>query len=238
MSKQIELSATPAGPSGTSRLSFGQGEMALDFHKDSLYGPFFPQGERISPEGTPWLKSTGVGYDIGPRRTAFERPVGVSLRAPPGFESSKLAIYAHNKGKWSFAGNEIREMVGAGTSSRSAASAEFVGATVRRLGKFALFADERPPTIEAVEPAPGSVIQTGFPELSAAVVDSGSGIGREEDVTLVLDGRQLISVYDPEANRVAFVPETALPSGEYELVVTARDNCGNESSRLSRFRVR
>ncbi len=226
MSKEIELSAALVDPGRKSRLIFGKGEMALDFQRDSLYGPFFPQGERISPEGTQWLRSTGVGYDIGPRRTAFERPVGVSLRAPPGFDGSKLAVYGRHNGKWAFAGNEISDMAG------------FVGASVRRLGRFALFADEWPPTIEALRPASGSVIETGSPELSAAVVDSGSGIGREEDVALILDGSRMISVYDPEANRVTFVPEKALEPGEHELIVTARDNCGNEATRLSKFRIR
>ena len=129
-------------------------------------------------------------------------------------------------GKWIFLGNEL-DAVG-----------WQVSAQVRQLGRFALLADERPPTVKIASPRSGTVSDGPRPLLTARVLDGGSGIGREEDVIMALNGQRLISVYDPEANRVEFQVEEDLEPGEYRLDVTARDRCGNETSTSSSFQVR
>ena len=113
-----------------------------------------------------------------------------------------------------------------------------VSAQVRQLGRFALLADERPPTVRITSPPSGSVTEDPRPLLTARVLDGGSGIGREEDVIMALNGKRLISVYDPEADRVEFQVEEDLAPGEYRLDVTGRDRCGNETRTSSSFRVR
>jgi len=55
---------------------------------------------------------------------------------------------------------------------------------------------------------------------------------------MALNGKRLISVYDPEADRVEFQVEEDLAPGEYRLDVTGRDRCGNETRTSSSFRVR
>ena len=52
-----------------------------------------------------------------------------------------------------------------------------------------------------------------------------------------LNGRRLISVYDPDAKRVDYSAGERQPPGAYELGVTVIDRCGNEASSTSRFTV-
>ena len=98
-------------------------------------------------------------------------------------------------------------------------------------------ADETPPTVKIANPRSGSVSEGRRPLLSARVRDGGSGIGREEDVIMELNGQRLISVYDPKSNRVDFQVEEDLEPGEYRLDVTVRDQCGNEARASSSFRI-
>jgi hypothetical protein len=91
--------------------------------------------------------------------------------------------------------------------------------------------------VKVTNPRSGSVTAGRRPLLAARVKDSGSGIGREEDVIMALNGQRLISVYDPEAHRVEFQVEEELAPGEYQLEVTVRDRCGNEARSSSSFRV-
>ena len=52
-----------------------------------------------------------------------------------------------------------------------------------------------------------------------------------------LDGKPLISEYDPEAGSVTYRPTVDLPSGGHNLLVRLRDRAGNEAQVESRFRI-
>jgi hypothetical protein len=69
------------------------------------------------------------------------------------------------------------------------------------------------------------------------VRDSGSGIGSEKDVILMLDGKRLISRYDPPIEAVIYQPGEPLTLGEHLLEVIVRDRAGNQSHATSRFTV-
>lgn len=226
--RRIQLRGDRVAPGEARALAFGGGEAVLSFGATSVYEPFTPQGELFEPQGNEQLASTPVGYAFGPESLSFNRRVKVALRLPrEGMgRPEKLAVYAGGgDGKWVFLGNEL-DVVGGQVSAR-----------VRQLGRFALLADERPPTVKVTNPRSGSVTAGRRPLLAARVQDSGSGIGREEDVIMALNGQRLISVYDPEAHRVEFQVEEELAPGEYQLEVTVRDRCGNEARSSSSFRV-
>ena len=221
------LSGIRAEPGTAAEVSLAAGEVLLGFREDSLYEPLFPQAEPVAPALPAELVPTGIAYNISPSATSFDRPVRVSLRKPANVDPGKLAVYIQNdKEKWVFAGNEADS------------AAAYVGAQVRQLGRFGLLLDETPPIVDSVQPPSGDLVESRRPLLSATVADSGSGISREEQVALLLDGRQLISIYDPEANLVTHEPSEDLSPGEHELVVIVRDNCDNEARKRSVFRVR
>ena len=64
------------------------------------------------------------------------------------------------------------------------------------------------------------------------------GLWERAGFAMALNGKRLISVYDPEADRVEFQVEEDLAPGEYRLDVPGRDRCGNETRTSSSFRVR
>ena len=85
--------------------------------------------------------------------------------------------------------------------------------------------------------ADGAVVDRRH-ELSAGVLDTGAGIGREEDIELVLDDRLLIAEYDPDADRVSGLLLSDLAPGRHRLVLRVRDRSGNLAEARSEFEVR
>ena len=215
-------------PERRGRLDFDGGRAVLVFPENSVYEPLCPQAFYFQPPDTGHLKSAGVGYEFGPRRAAFNRRILVQLRVPEGLRNPrKLGIYRDGGGgRWSFVGNEIDLQKGV------------VGAWTRNLSRYALLADEEPPVIKRLEPASGSTIEAGKPLLRAWIEDRGSGIRREEDISMELDGRRLISEYDPDARTVKYQVEEILGPGPRRLVVKVRDASGNQASAHAEFTVK
>ena len=225
--ESVFLDQQPVEPGREARLVFGDGAAALVFPAKSAYRVLFPQAEAFRPEGVEHLASTGIGYAFGPHRASFDRKIQVWLHYPEGAEHpEKLGLYQdEGDGQWQFAGNELD------------LPERMVGAVVRHFSRFALLVDETPPIIGELQPAPGSTIRIRRPRLSAWVDDKGSGIGREEDVVLELDGRPLISEYDPEGHTVEYPVEEDLAPGDHRLVVRVRDMSGNQASVRGDFAV-
>ncbi|MFH1570112.1 MAG: M23 family metallopeptidase [Gemmatimonadota bacterium] len=222
----VRLSLQRVAPGRAAVLELAEGAALLTFAAQSAYAPLYPQATAFAPAAGGELEATTAGVDLGPARVAFDRPVTVALRAA-GRPLRQLGVYASDgKGGWAFLGNQLT------------ADSARVTATVRKLGRFAVLADRTPPQIRDLEPADNGRAASRRPRLRAGIADAGSGIGREQDIELSLDGRRLISVYDPEAATVEYRPEQDLAPGRHELVVRVRDLCGNEAARTARFEVR
>ena len=235
--RDIALSATPVHPASPVTVGFQGGRIRLAFPRGSVYETIYPQAtpmEVPSPEDaeTPALEP-GYAYRLGPTGVTFNRKVRIGMRIPGDVEDpGKLAVYVDGggAGEWAFAGREVGEGAAAG----------YVAASVRSFGgRYALLADRTPPVVTELRPANGATVSADGPlVLSAAIGDGGSGIGKEEDIAMVLNGQRLISVYDPDADRVEYRSQGGRTQpGVYELVVTVTDQCGNEASGTSRFTV-
>lgn len=223
----VHLNQRAAAPGEESRLIFGEGEAELVFAEKSAYEIIFPQGERFRPGDTEDLASSGIGYVFGPFSVSFDLKVAVRLRYPEEFaDPEKLGIYQDSgDGEWRMVGNELD------------VERRMVGAMVRQFSRFALMADEEPPVIGELHPRSGAVLEIRRPRLSAWIDDGGSGIGREEDVVMELDGRKLISEYDPDEKKVEYLVRKDLQPGAHQLLVRVRDMSGNEASARAEFTV-
>ncbi len=224
----LTLLQEQVNPGQEAQLQWGEGEAQLRLAAGSTYIPFFPQARRFAPPPAEGLQSAGVGYDFSPGQLSFDQQVEIFLRYPPEVaQPQKLGLYQErSEGKWSFAGNQLDP------------TGRLVGAKVRRLLRFALFSDTRPPSIAGLQPASGATIKERQPLLRAQVDDIGSGIGREEDLTLSLDGQPLIAEYDPEAGTLSARPETPLKPGQHRWEVGVRDQSGNQATAQAVFTVR
>jgi hypothetical protein len=231
----IVLNARPVHEAAAAVLSFHDGATRLSFPRGSVYETIFPQALLVTLQnsvGEAAVPATQAAYRFGPAGVTFNQKVSIALRVPDEIEDSeKMAVYVDHsgKGKWAFAGQEV-ELV----NGRC-----YVTTRVRSFGhQYALRGDRQPPKITEVQPADGVKVSgdRGL-ELSASIEDEDSGIGREEDIVMSLNGRRLISVYDPDASRVDYSADDRQPPGSYELVVTVIDRCGNEASGTSKFTV-
>lgn len=224
----LTLLQQQVNPGQEAQVQWGGGEARLRFAAGSAYAPFFPQARPFSPPAAVGLERTEVGCDFTPERLSFDQQVEVFLRYPPEVANPRrLGLYQdRGEGEWSLVGNELD------------IAQRLVGAKVRRLLRYALFSDTQAPSITVLQPAAGATLEERRPLLRAQVGDEGSGIGREEDLTLSLDGHRLIGEYDPEAGTLSNRPEAPLKPGRHLLEVKVRDQSGNQAEARAEFTVR
>lgn len=224
--QRVALDRQAVTPGVAAELRYANGTVELGFAAASAYAPFFPQVVAFEPQVPAALVETGPAFALGPE-ISFDHKVELRLRYDRGsLAPEKLGIYRQvAPEKWTLVSNEWD------------AGARQVVARVRRFGRYALLADLEAPQIGGLQPAQGAVVGSR-PEVRGAVRDSGSGIGREEDIEFELDGRPLIAEYDPEAGRVYGHWAENLPPGAHRLVLRVRDMSGNQAEVRSEFTVR
>jgi hypothetical protein len=211
---------------GTVRSSDGRAEAR--FSPDGVYEAFFARAEEQDLPGPEGLPSIGAAYRFTPDDVPFNRQATVVIRYPAGFERpERLGVYEFDAdSSWTFLGNG--HDAGAGT----------VAASVWHFSTYGLLLDEIPPVVTNLRPAPGTETGDRRPRLEAELRDRGAGIEREEDISVLLDGRGLIFEYDPEEERLAAQQKRPLVPGTHRLEITVRDMCGNETRAVSEFTVR
>ena len=223
--QDLALSGQRIRPGTKATLRFLEDRVRLQASEGSAYRVLIPQARGFTPEASKGLRATRLGCRLGPADAAFDKPVRVWLKVPEGVPAEGLAVYSDNgRGRWVFRGADPEE------------GGRYLGATVRALGRFALMIDETPPAVSKVLPSAGSTVAS--PRFSARIHDEGSGIGREKDIVLELDGVRLVSEYDPDARQVTAEPDGPLAAGAHTLVITVRDRAANETRREVTFSSR
>ena len=204
------------------------GGATAEFPSGAVYAPLCPTVESFRPKVSERLKAVGDGYEFLPSSVPFDKPVGISLRYPKQYpRPQQLGIYRDlGEASWGFVGCIVDTQE------------EVVRAEVCYFSRYALLADEVPPVISLVIPRPDAQPAESQPLIRARVRDFESGIRREEDIALRLDGKRLISVYDPEAHTVSHQIKRPLAKGPHTLQIVVRDACGNEARSESTFRVK
>jgi hypothetical protein len=211
---------------GTVQSSDGLAEARFD--PDGVYERFFAKAEEQDLPGPEGLPSIGRAYRFTPEDVPFNRQATVTIRYPLGLEHpERLGIYEFDAdSSWTFLGNEQDAVAGT------------VAAEVWHFSTYGLLLDEIPPVVTNLRPALDTETGDRRPRLEAELRDQGSGIGREEDISVALDGRALVFEFDPEEERLTAQPKRPLRPGVHRLEITARDMCGNETRDVSVFTVR
>jgi len=189
-----------------------------------LYG----RVEALPVERKAHASALGRSYRFGPDTVPLNGRAQVLLRYPRGtLRPEQLGVYELKADStWSYLKSRVEP--DSGTVVTAASS----------LSTYALFRDHVPPELSDLLPRDGGVVSDRRPVLSASLRDHGSGIGRESDIEMLLDGLPLIFEYDPEEDRASARPVYALEAGRRRLEVRARDMCGNETRQVSTFHVR
>ena len=198
------------------------GLVRVRFEKAGVYETLY--GRIVSESQIKDKRMVGTAFRIMPGDVAIKGAEIAFIYPPDHPNIDKLGIYKWNgRNSWTF--------VDKGRDSST------ITGNVRNFGVFALLADTVPPRISGVTPANGTVIADRQPRVAASVWDASSGIWREEDMVMRIDGKALIVEYDPEENRIFAKPRKPLTPGSHKLEVVVRDICGNESRRTTAFRI-
>lgn len=180
------------------------------------------------------LATPGATIGLAPRSRAFEvGPPTLPLLKPARVELS----HRGSKG-----GGELYRLRGgwAALSSPTAESEAEGGeasASVRGLGRFAMFEDQAAPRIGPVRT---TSIRTPAPNrwtLRCSVTDRGSGVDPSR-TRFEIDGRRVPSEWDPERATLRWRPRNRPAAGSHEYIVVAVDRAGHETRATGRFVVR
>lgn len=199
------------------------GSVRVRFEKEGVYETLY--GRIVSESQIRDKRMVGTAFRIMPGDVAF-KGAEIAFTYPADHPNiDKLGIYKWNgRNYWTFVDKERDSSV--------------ITGKVRNFGVFALLADTVPPRIASITPASGTVITQRQPRVAASVWDASSGIWREKDMIMRIDGKALIVEYDPEENRIFAKPRKPLSPGSHKLEVIIRDICGNESRRATTFRIK
>jgi len=209
-----EAQSIAVAPGG--RLEIGANDLYDDLWLSSEVRPLTA---KVPPGITPRSPLTM----LEPREAVFRGMPELSL-APEGAGSlERVALYVErDNGTFGFVGN-----------TRTASG---IGGEIRRLGRYVLLDDPLAPTAQPKAPLEGKVVTSRRPWISASIADVGSGV-TWSGLQLLVDGREVIAEWDPEAGELRGQPRWELAPGKHAARVIARDRVGNSRDVLWRFEV-
>jgi hypothetical protein len=215
----VVLKQTPITPSGGGVLVSDDHMAIVRFERDGVYETLF--GHVVADTAMADARMVGMAYRMMPDDVAFEK-AEVILKYPQGVaDTSKIGLYA-----WDVSKGWIFVDIGRDTDMYA------VNGEVKHLGIFALLIDDVPPEILEFHPANHHVVRERQPKIWAKVRDVSSGIWREEDYEMRIDGQKLIVEYDPEEDMMFAQPSIPLTVGTHQVEMIVRDICGNETRQV------
>ncbi|UCF78734.1 MAG: M23 family metallopeptidase [Candidatus Eiseniibacteriota bacterium] len=166
-------------------------------------------------------------FSFGPSDVAFDKHGTVIIRCDGEVAvSDRIAVYwrSSGRGKWTYAGAKVD------TLDRS------VSADVRNFWEFALLKDEAPPSVSVVRPVSGTVYRTARPPIYATVKDVGSGV-TWHGTRVLIDGKQVLSIWDPKVSRLTVEHHEPLSPGRHIVTFEVTDRAGNTTTQSSHFSI-
>ncbi len=205
------------------------GRCRVEFTSASLFKPLFVRINASVANGRPRYDMVSPVYMVEPEDVALADKITLAIRTNATDTSRRgIGLYLKTRGRneWSF--------IGQGRDQGEA----MVSGTATRLGAFVLIRDRQPPAILSLSPAPGAQITDRTPLITALFKDEVAGMGSEEQLQLLLDGRMVIAEYDPEDEALRYQVKQALTPGRHEIECRISDRCGNRSRKSANFWVK
>lgn len=158
----------------------------------------------------------GPVYDFSPRNQILRKRLKIYFKSGPEFMNGKhTAIYALDKNNGlHFNGGRYDSLSG------------FITLRTKSLGRYIIAADTVAPELKIISPRSGRHYKH-FPAIRFKVDDAVSGIGIPENITVYLDGRFIISEWDPERKLVTARPDYRPARGRHLLRIIVQDQSGN-----------
>jgi len=199
----------------------------VDFPTASLYSPIWGKVSIVSPPQSNNYDFVGKIYDVQPFDVPLNNPGAiVTLKCPSEVAvPDKLGIYYIEDEEWIY----LR-------SNYDIASRSFT-TTVKSLESFILIRDDEPPEINIIQPKDRAVIKSKRPLIIFSIIDKISGIKGEESINVLLDGKKVVSEYDPPRKRVLFRPNRDIEPGTHRLEIIVQDQVNNQQHRIFFFTI-
>ncbi len=195
--------------------------LRIEFPLNSIYQDLVVTVERAEVDIPLLLPHLREPFKIEPVDTPFDQMVEVSVKLPSGGDSLQMGLYYLKEG-WEWVKGSHREE-GRITSK------------VRHFSTYAVLLDTVRPQVWDLRPPLDSRLKNKSPLLRARVQDQGSGIGSDEDIRVMLDGKLVIAEWDPELESIKYRPRKPLSPGYHRLEIEVQDRVGNRTNRRSGF---
>ncbi|UCE20436.1 MAG: M23 family metallopeptidase [Gemmatimonadota bacterium] len=202
-------------------------KVSASFEPGGVYWDLWARIDIDSVSELPVLPMRSDPYLMRPDDVPFDKGAQIAFRwGLDRGSAQRVGVYRFLEGgAWEYVGSERDTL------------SEIISADVYSFGMFALLEDTIPPRIWNLRPKQGSKIRTKGLRLFARIRDEGSGLGREGDLVMELDGRRMISEYDPEGAWLQYRVKDPLSVGFHRLSVSVTDLAGNTTTRESLFQV-
>ena len=198
----------------------------LEFPEESVYNKFW--GRIIELENKNFKDSVFIGniYSLEPFDIPLNSRAKLFIKYPDNISNpEKFGIY-------SFENNHTRY-----SESKLNSPFSLIESNINELGRYTLIKDIKPPVIYKIIPGEGTMIKNRIPQITFYFNDELSGIESDENIILKLDGKRVISEYDPIMENVSYIPEDTLSYGEHIIEFEVEDNMNNKSYIKSVFSI-
>lgn len=190
------------------------GDLEFRVQADSAFGTLFAHVNTVPVPSSVPITALGAAYHIWPEDSPIDARVEIRFPVPEGIgDPRRVHLYRKLARGWEHYSTTW-------TDHRLSIS-------TRQFGTFVVMEDTKIPEIRNVHPANGKTFTTKRPPIRATVTDEGSGIDKIE---VTCGGQWLLTVYDPERERIDWAQDTDLPSGRQEIVITITDKAGNATT--------
>ena len=185
------------------------------------------QSETLEPDSIARiLPVTGRIYAIHPRNIPVFQSAAVSIKVDSLPSEGNWSVFKTNGlNSVSFAGGVL-------DTSRMTYTLR-----TNPFGQFIVACDTIPPQVEVRNPVDGK-IYSGNPRVEFTVTDMFSGIGSEENISLLVDGEFVLPEWDPEDELVIARIDKSLARGNHTLSITVRDQSGNTTRKAIIFTIK
>jgi len=228
---KYDFSPSVAGPGKTSTVLSEDKMCSLQILKTTLYSQTLLWIEAVEnstppPHGT-FL--SGV-YQLQPFNIPLQDTVKFGIRYNDKVaEMDKISLYYYNKDNgWTY------------IHSKNSTKRRVLTGGLRSLEAVCILQDNVPPRILSTFPGNGGLYDVEDVSIIEANVDDIlSGIEpAESEMSMILDGKQLISAYQPVKQKISYELSAPLNVGGHSFIVFVKDRSGNKAEKHINFKIK
>lgn len=201
--------------------------LELTFNRANLYEPRFIELKRNYSRHKVIMHLNSAHYLILPEAFVTREDFLVKLKIPGrklNNNPSGICWLDKKEDRWVWLDNELE--------------GDVLSATSLGGGSFAAVFDYEAPQIRNLTVTKGRTYSTPKPRIAFLAIDSLSGIGDDQDISVKIDAKWQIVDFDPETHRCEVQLVEPLDPGSHHLAIIIYDRAGNMTEQYLNFTVK